>query len=166
MCRCVWWVFKTLKMADLKERVSVKFCFLLGKTAAEGVTMLEEVLKDKAVGKTSVCWWFNCFKWAEIFLEDHPHCGHRTMSWTDEKVEEVRQTVVADCRQTIDEISEITDVSWNSCQHFLTEDVMMKWAPAKFVPHLLTEEQKIIMWMFAAICRKSSKMALSFSQNL
>jgi len=39
-------------MADIKERVSVKFCFLLGKTAAEAVTILEEAFKGKAMDKT------------------------------------------------------------------------------------------------------------------
>jgi hypothetical protein len=39
-------------MADLKEqRASVKFCFLLEKTAAAAVTMLGEVFKDKAMVK-------------------------------------------------------------------------------------------------------------------
>jgi hypothetical protein len=34
----------------------------LGKTAAETVTLLEEALKDKAMGKTQVYEWFNHFK--------------------------------------------------------------------------------------------------------
>ena len=40
----------------------MRFCFLLGKTAAETVTMIEEAFKDKAMGKTQVYEWFNCFK--------------------------------------------------------------------------------------------------------
>jgi hypothetical protein len=39
-------------MADLNERVCVKFCFLLGKTAAETVTILKEDFRDEAMGKT------------------------------------------------------------------------------------------------------------------
>jgi len=52
-------------MADRKEQqqqVSVKFCFLMGKTAAETVTVLREAFKDIVVGKTCVCAWFDCFK--------------------------------------------------------------------------------------------------------
>jgi len=37
---------------EQQQQVSVKFCFLLGKTAAETVTVLREALKDKATGKT------------------------------------------------------------------------------------------------------------------
>jgi len=41
-------------MADFKERMCVKFRFLLGNLAAETVTMLEEAFKDEAMGKTRV----------------------------------------------------------------------------------------------------------------
>jgi len=73
--------------------------------------MIEEAFKDKAMGKTQVYEWFNCFKWTEIFVEDQPHCGHHTVSKTDENVEKVLQTVLRDRRRTIDEISEVTYVS-------------------------------------------------------
>jgi len=46
-------------MADNKEqRVSVKFCFLLGKSAAEIVLMLQEAFKEEALSKTEVYEWY------------------------------------------------------------------------------------------------------------
>jgi hypothetical protein len=42
--------------------VFVKFGFVLGKTAAETVTVLEEAFKEKAMGKTQVYERFNGFK--------------------------------------------------------------------------------------------------------
>jgi hypothetical protein len=42
-------------MADKKEqRVCVKFCFLLGKSAVETVLMLQEAFKKEALCKTQV----------------------------------------------------------------------------------------------------------------
>jgi hypothetical protein len=82
-------------------------------------------------------------------VEDQLSCGRPSTSKNDENVEKVHQAVLADRRQTIDKISEITDVSRSSCQRILTEDLMMKQVAAKFV-----------------ICRKGSKMTLSFSQKL
>jgi len=41
-----------------------------------------------------------------------------------------------------DKISEINGLSWSSCQRMLTEDLNMKRVSAKFVPRLLTEDQK------------------------
>jgi len=50
-------------MADINEQlVWVKFCFCLGKTAAETVTIYREACKDKAMGKTKVYKWFSHFK--------------------------------------------------------------------------------------------------------
>jgi len=60
----------------------------------------------------------------------------------DENLEKVLNAINADRRRTIDEVSEITGLSWNSCQRMLTEDLNMKRVSAKFVPRLLTEYQK------------------------
>ena len=46
-------------MGDNKEqRVCVKFCFLLGKSAAETVLMLQEAFKEEALSKTQVYEWY------------------------------------------------------------------------------------------------------------
>jgi hypothetical protein len=47
-------------MADNKEqRVCVKICFLLGKSAAETVLMLQESFKETALSKTQVYEWYS-----------------------------------------------------------------------------------------------------------
>jgi len=55
-------------MADNKEqRVCVKFCFPLGKSAAETVSMLQE-----ALSKTEVYEWYSRCKWDGMSCEDQP----------------------------------------------------------------------------------------------
>ena len=57
-------------MADLKEQcASVKFCFLLGKMAAERVIMLKTAYKEDAMGKTQVYESFSHFKNGEYQLK-------------------------------------------------------------------------------------------------
>jgi len=64
-------VFFDFSMADLKEqRVCIKFCFLLGKTAAETVTMLQEAFKEEALSQARVYEWFSGFKRGDMSLED------------------------------------------------------------------------------------------------
>jgi len=47
-------------MADLTEqRVCIKFSYLLGKTAAETVTMLREAFKEEALSQARVYEWFS-----------------------------------------------------------------------------------------------------------
>jgi len=53
-------------MADLKERVCIKFCFLLGETAAETVTMLREAFKEEALSQARVYEWFSWFKHDDV----------------------------------------------------------------------------------------------------
>jgi len=77
--------------------------------------------------------------------EDQPRSGRLSTYRNDEKLEKVRSAINADCRQTIDVISEITGLSWSSCQRMLGEDLNMKCVSSKFVPRLLTEDQKKTM---------------------
>ena len=53
-------------MPDLKERVCIRFCFLLGKTAAETVTMLQEAFKEEALSQARVYEWFSQFKHGDM----------------------------------------------------------------------------------------------------
>jgi hypothetical protein len=51
------------EMADLKEqRICVKFCFILGKTASETHEMLKTAFSDNARGRTQTTEWFSRFK--------------------------------------------------------------------------------------------------------
>jgi hypothetical protein len=53
-------------MADLHERVCIKFCFQLGKTAAETVTVLREAFKEEALSQARVYEWFSQFKRGDV----------------------------------------------------------------------------------------------------
>jgi len=128
-------------MADNKEqRVCVKFCFLLGKSAAETVLMLQEAFKEEALSRTQVCKWYSRFEGGEMSCEDQPRSGRTSTCRNDENLDKVRNAISANRRQTIDEISEITGLSWSSCQRMLMEDLSMKHVSTKFVPRLLTED--------------------------
>ena len=45
-------------------------------------------------------------------------------------------------RRTIDELEALTAVSWSSCQRISTEELHMKRVAVKFVPLLLSEDQR------------------------
>jgi hypothetical protein len=50
--------------------------------------------------------------------------------------------VHADCRRTINDIADIVGVSYGSVQTILMLELNMRHVAAKFVPQLLTPEQK------------------------
>jgi len=57
-------------------------------------------------------------------------------------VETIRRLVHEDCRRTIKDIAAIVNVSYGTVQIILTFDLNMHRVAAKFVPRLLTPEQK------------------------
>ncbi|PNF22187.1 hypothetical protein B7P43_G04939 [Cryptotermes secundus] len=130
-------------MADFREqRAAVKFCFLLGKSGTETLEMLKTAYKDGAMGKTQVFEWFSRFKNGEISIDDKPRSGRPSTARTHENFEKIREIIKEDRRQTIEEIVELSGVTWSSVQRILTEDLGMKRVAAKFVPRLPTAEQK------------------------
>jgi len=104
--------------------------------------MLQKAFKEEALSRTQVYEWFAWFKRGEMSVEDHPHSGRPSTSRTDENVKEIRERINEDRQYTIDEISEATGVSWSSCQRILTMGLKMRHVAAKFVPCLLTQDQK------------------------
>jgi len=129
-------------LTDNKEqRVCARFRFLLGKLAAETVLMLQEAFKEEALSETQVYEWYSRFRGGEISCEDQPKSCSLSTCRNDESLEKVRNATNADRRRSIDEISEITDLSWSSCQRMLMTDLNMKRVSAKLVPRLLKDEQ-------------------------
>ena len=54
----------------------------------------------------------------------------------------MREIIHADRRMTIREVAEDVGIAFGTCQKILTEDLQMRRVSAKFVPRLLTAEQK------------------------
>jgi hypothetical protein len=50
------------EMADLKQRICLKFCFKLGKNTSETYEMLKIAFGDNAMGRTQTFEWFSRFK--------------------------------------------------------------------------------------------------------
>jgi len=130
-------------MCDLKEqRTCLKFCFLLGKTSTESLEMLQEAFKGQALSRARVFEWFSRFKKGDLGIEDQPRSGRPSSSRNDENIAKIREKLNEDRCYTIDELSEVTGVSWSSVQCILTQDLGMRRVVAKFVPRLLTEDQR------------------------
>jgi len=126
----------------LEQRAAVKFCFLLGKTSGETVVMLETAYKEAALRKTQVYEWFPRFRNGELSLADQPRSGRPSTSRTDENIVIIRELILEDRRRTIDQLVDLSGVSWSSCQRNLSEELQMKRVAPKFVPHVLTADQK------------------------
>ncbi|XP_042202985.1 protein GVQW3-like [Homarus americanus] len=130
-------------MKDLKEqRVCVKFCFKLGKTFKENFQMLQQAYGEDCLSRTQCHVWYQCFKWGRTSTEDDPISGRPSTSTDGDHVEKVRAVIHENRRLTVHEVSEEVGICESSCHTILTKELKMHRVAAKFVPRLLTYEQK------------------------
>lgn len=72
-------------------------------------------------------------------IDDKPCSGRPPTARIDENVDKILELLYIDRRLTIDQLLEISGISWSSVQRILMEDLCMKRAAAKFVPRALTD---------------------------
>ena len=130
-------------MDSLKEqRIVVKFCVKLGKYATETFAMLNTAYGDVSMKRTA------CFKWHERFkggrqLNDDDECPGRSSTSTDDPhADKINTLVRANGRLTIRELAEEYGISVGFCYEILTAKLKMHRVAAKFVPRLMTGDQK------------------------
>jgi len=80
-------------------------------------------------------------------VEDEERSGRPSTSNTPENVERVSEMIRSNRRLTVREISEDLNVSYGSIQNILTTDLNMRRVSAKFVPLVLTVEQKELQFL-------------------
>ena len=129
-------------MADFHEQSAcIKFCFKLGKTATECYEMLKTAFGEQAMGRSQTFQWFTRFKAGRRSIDDE-RSGRPVYSSTPEMIERELQIIREDRRRTIDEFSMLVGISHGTCHKILTEDLKMRRVASKFVPRLLSVDQK------------------------
>ena len=74
-----------IEMVYVKEqRICIKFCFTLNKTAAETHHMLKEAFDEQALSQTGTFEWLNHFKDGQESVEDDKHSGRPSTCTTPE----------------------------------------------------------------------------------
>lgn len=86
-------------------------------------------------------------------VEDHASYEHSSTSQNDENIEKINE----DHCFMIDEISEETGVSWNSCQKILIEDLQVRLVATKFVPRFIKQSQKQMIEFVQGLEKKGWK---------
>lgn len=136
---------------EFEQRVNIKFCFKLQKTAKETHEILKTVYGENVVTLKTVYKWYERLKSGNESLEDEHRSGRPSTSKTDENVQNVEKLIRSNRRLTIRELAEDFNISYGSIQSILTDNLHMRRVSAKFVPRLLSGEQKEIR---VSICRE------------
>ena len=125
----------------MQQGVCIDFCFRLGKTGAETYEMLQAAFGESCLSRLKTSEWYSRFKSGRRSFEDDPRPGRPSTSHTEDSVARVREIIRADRRLTIREVADVR-IAFGTCQKILTEDLRMRRVTAKYVPRLLTAEQK------------------------
>ena len=91
-----------IEIADVKEqRICIKFCFKLNKTAAETQQMLKEAFGEQALSQARTFEWFKHFKDGQESVVDHKHSGWLSTCTTLEMIAKVRDVILEDRLSTM-----------------------------------------------------------------
>ena len=126
----------------IEQRINIKFCVKLGKTATETLKMLRDVYGDSSMSNTRIFEWHKQFVEGRENVEDDPKSGRPCTSTTDTNIEKVWQLVRSDRLLTIRVIANEVGIDKKTVRTVLVDTLGMRKVCAKMVPKFLTEEQK------------------------
>ena len=84
--------------------------------------MLREAFKEEALSQAMVYEWFSRFKSGDMSLEDQPRSGRPSTCTTDKNIKKIRDLIMFDRRQTIEELEALTGVLWSDCMTLCEEN--------------------------------------------
>ena len=126
----------------LEQRYCIKFCQTLGDTQVETIRTIQKAFGDDAMSITQIKEWYNRFKDGRPSVESDPRSGRPSTSRNDDIIDQVQTLVMQNRRVTTRELADEVGISNGSVDTILKDDLAMRRVSAKFVPKLLTMEQK------------------------
>ena len=90
-----------------EQRICIKFCFKIGKTATETYQLLQQAYDEDVMGRTQVFDWFHRFKEGRTSVESDPCSGRPSTSRKKEMIAKVRTIVHNNRRLTVQEIADL-----------------------------------------------------------
>jgi hypothetical protein len=121
-----------------EQRICVKLCFKVRKTAAETHNMLHEAYGNDAWRQLTYES-FEHFKNGRNSTDDK-HSGQPSTSRLEPVSAQVKNIICGNCQLTVQEVAEEVGISISSCHTILMEDLGMHQVSAKPVSRLLTDD--------------------------
>jgi hypothetical protein len=129
---------------DMEQRAAIKFCFKLRKSASETYELLQKAYESDSLPRSTTFEWFKRFREGRESLEDDERSGRPTTSRNKQTIEKVCQLVTQDRHIILRMLSVELNVSKDTIRAIMRDDLGKKKVCTKFVPHLLTPEQKTL----------------------
>jgi len=104
--------------------------------------MIQQAFGDQSLSRAQLFQWHARFKAGRTSVDNDEHTGRPRSCTTPETVTRIQELLRQDRRRNIHDIAEEVGVCQGTCQRVLTEEFVMHHPAAKFVPRILTADQK------------------------
>ena len=125
-----------------EQRVYCKIRAQLGFPPIEIHADLQKVYGNGALKYATVCKWVRHFNNGRESIENDPWVGRPVSVLTEKNVATVKMLIEEHTRYTMQEIEELSGIHSSSVLKILREQLGLCKICARWVPHLLTDEQK------------------------
>lgn len=129
-------------MENIECRAVIKYFVLKGWKATQIQTDFIETLGERAPSLKTISKWVNEFKRGRESLEDDPRSGRPKTATTPEIVEKVHKILMSDRRLKLQQIAEMVGISKERVHVIVVQELGMKKLSARWVPRLLSDDQK------------------------
>ncbi|KAG5310553.1 SETMR methyltransferase, partial [Acromyrmex insinuator] len=123
-------------------RSLIKHYFLRGKTVKETKEKLDKYYVANAPSDYTVKYWFREFRGGRNSTTDEVRSGRPSDAVTEENVKKIHEMVLADRKVKVRELADATKISTERTCHILGEILHMKKLSCRWVPRMLTPDQK------------------------
>ena len=103
---------------------------------------MKSTLGEDSPSKATIYIWMNHFRFGRVTVTDMPRPGRPKYATDEFSVEAVRAMVMRDIQFTVQFIGETLKICPTSVYSIITQDLMMKKVAVRWVPKLLSDEQK------------------------
>ena len=90
---CIYVIAIFTMCESTEQRICIKFCFKIGKTAMETYQLLQQAYGEDAMGRTQMFDWFCRFKEGITSVESDPRSGRPSTSRNEETIAKVTKIV-------------------------------------------------------------------------
>ncbi|KAM9221201.1 protein GVQW3 isoform 2-T2 [Dugong dugon] len=126
----------------LEQRISIKFCVKLNKSASETHHLLKEAYGDEVMSRARVFDWHKRFKEGREDVRDDARSGRPVTHRTDENIQKVKDLVCSNRQLTVRMMAEELNLDKETVRLILKENLNMRKVSAKVISGILKGEPK------------------------
>jgi len=125
----------------VEQRTNIKFCFKLGKTAAETVGMMRQVYGDNCLSRAQIFRWYARFKSGVETIKDEARPGRPFSLRNEGLIEKMRERIQEKRCATVRIMADDFGLNRETIRQILVEDLGKRKVASRFVPHSLSDDQ-------------------------